>query len=288
MKRRLLVFFASCLFGARAEANLNESSAVARSQAMGGALVAIAEGPSALFVNPAGIVSAANPALYLDYAEPAGIRGGRASRAALSARAGNTWGALGWYRLDSESESDNLFAVSAAHRLIEGTQGSFLSLGASATIGAISREMPDPGTDDSWRMASADAGIILKPLPVVAFAYSAGNIRDAHPDYAGGDEAWRRAQRWGAAYFWEERVVLSFATTRLAGRTTVQYGIGVKTAVPLELLAGYSDGRVTGGARWTGARFGGTIAFAAGTDAGVTWTIACEAQLPGGSNGEAP
>jgi hypothetical protein len=75
MKRRLFVLLALCLSGARAEAHLNESSAVARSQAMGGALVSLADGPAALFVNPAGIVASANPALYLDYAEPSGTRG---------------------------------------------------------------------------------------------------------------------------------------------------------------------------------------------------------------------
>ncbi len=288
MKRCLLLLCASCLLGARVEARLNESAAVARSRAMGGALVSLADGPAAIFVNPAGIVMSASPALYLDYSEPAGVRGGRESRVAFGAGAGGTRGALGGYRFGSGSESANLFAVGAAHRLIEGTQGSFLSFGASLTIGGISRESPDTGEKDSEWIASGDAGIILKPLPVVSFAYSAGNIRDASPDRAPGGEAWRREQRWGASYFWENTVIISFATARTAGRTTFHYGVGVKTAVPIELLAGLSDGRVTGGARWTGSWLGGSIAFAATENEGVTWTLACEARLPGGSNGEAP
>jgi len=288
MKRRLLLFLASCLFGARAEAQLNESAAVARSQAMGGALVSLADGPAALFVNPAGIVISASPMLYLDYAEPAGVRGGRESRVAFGAGAAGTRGALGWYRAGSGNESDNLLSVGAAHRLVEGTQGSFLSFGASLTIGGVSRETAATGEKDSRWMASGDAGIILKPLPVVALAYSAGNIRDANPDRASEGDAWRREQRWGASYFWEERVVLSFATTRSAGRTTLHYGMAVKTAVPIELMAGLTDGRVSGGARWTGSWLGGLIAFAATENEGVTWTLACEARLPGGSDGEAP
>ena len=288
MKRRLIALLALCLFGARAEARFAGSSAIARSQAMGGALVSLAEGPAALFVNPAGIVASANPALYFDYAEPSGVRGGRESRVAFGAGALNVRGALGWYRFDSESESDDLFAVSAAHRLIEGTQGSFLSIGASTTVEGFSRQGTDPGEKDSRRLASGDAGIILKPLPVVAFAYSAGNIRDARPDQTDGDERWRRVQRWGASYFWEDRIVLSFATVRRAGRTTFHYGIGMKTAVPIELLAGFSDGRVTGGARWTGTWLGGSIAFAADEGRGVTWTLACEAHLPDGPDGETP
>ncbi len=288
MKRRLLLFLASCLLGARAEAQLNESAAVARSQAMGGAFVSLADGPAALFVNPAGIVMSANPAFYLDYAEPAGVRGGRESRVAFGGGTGNTRGALGWYRFGSESESDNLFAVSAAHRLIEGTQGSFLSFGASVTIGGVSRAAADAGERDSRWKASGDAGITLKPLPVVAFAYSAGNIRDASLDPTRGGDAWRRAQRWGASYFWEDRVVLSVATMRRAGRTTLHYGMAVRTAVPIELLAGLSDGRVTGGARWSGTWLGGSIAFAADEEEGVTWTLACEAYLPGRPGEETP
>jgi hypothetical protein len=64
--------------------------------------------------------------------------------------------------------------------------------------------------------------------------------------------------------------------------------MAVKTAVPIELLAGFSDGRVTGGARWVGSWLGGTIAFAAGGDGDVTWTLACEARLPGRPDRETP
>jgi hypothetical protein len=287
MKRRLLALIIFSLLGTRAEARLDGSSAPARAQAMGGALVSLADGPEAIFVNPAGIVASANSALYLDYAEPAGVLGGRESRVAFAAGALNTRGALGWYRFRCESESNNLIAVSAAHRLIEGTQGSFFSVGASATVEGSSRPGADPGEGESHWTASGDAGIILKPLPVVAFAYSAGNIRDARPGRALGDEAGRRAQRWGIAYFWEDRIALSFATVRRAGRTTFHYGIDVKSAVPIELMAGFSDGRVTGGARWTGAWLGSSIAFAAEEGGGVTWTLACEAHLPGGRDREA-
>ncbi|MCX5753219.1 MAG: hypothetical protein NTW97_06175 [Candidatus Krumholzibacteria bacterium] len=245
MKRRLLVLLVVCLFGARAEARIAGSSAVARSRAMGGALVSLADGPAALFVNPAGIVASANPAFYGDYAEPAGVLGGRELRAAIAAGALGTQGALGWYGFDSESESENLFVLSTAHRLVEGTQGSFLALGASAT-------------------------------------------GDSHSDQTPTDEARRRVQRWGASYFWEDRIVLSFATVRRAGRTTLHYGMAVKTAVPIELMTGFSDGRVTGGARWTGARLGGLIAFAADEGGDVTWTLACEAYLPRGSDRKMP
>jgi len=285
MKRLLLLLCASSLFCARAEARLNESSAVARSQAIGGAFVSLAEGPASVFVNPAGIISGASPALYVDYAEPAGVRGGRDWRLALCAGGADTRGAFGWYRRDSGGGSDDLLAVSLAHRPVEGTQGSFLSFGASATLGSASVPGSNSAARDSRWKASADAGVVLKPLPVVAIAYSAGNIADAHPGGGAGGDPWRREQRWGVSYFWEDRIVLSFASVRRAGLTTLHYGIGVKTAVPLELFSGFSDGRATGGARWTGSRIAATIAFAAEKGGGVTWTAACEARFPERADG---
>ncbi len=288
MKRRLLVLLVSCLFGASAEAQLDRSSAVARSRAMGGVLVSLADGPAALFVNPAGIVVSPRYAVYGDYCEPGGMGGAHESRAAVAAGSGNTRGGIGWYRLGTGQGSDHLIAVSAAHRLAEGAQGSFLSIGASATIGGVSRDAEGTGERESWWKAGGDAGVILKPLPVLAFAYSISNITDAHPGPGTDGESWHRAQRWGASYFWEDRIVLSCAAERLEGRTTVHYGIGMKTAVPLELLAGFSDGNVTGGVRWTGNRVGAVIAFEGmGTD-GVTWIVACETSLGGAPDGEAP
>jgi hypothetical protein len=288
MKRSLLVLLLSCLFGASAEAQLDESSAVARSRAMGGVLVSLADGPAALFVNPAGIVVSPAYAVYGDYSEPGGTGGGHESRAAFAAGSGDTRGGMGWYRLGTGCGTDNLVVVGAAHRLVEGTQGSYLSIGASASIGGISRDVADSGGQDSWWKASGDAGVILKPLPVLAFAYSVSNVTDAHPGPGPDGETWHRAQRWGASYFWEDRIVLSCAALLLAGRTTAHYGISAKTAVPLELLAGFSDGNVTGGARWTGGRIGAVIAFASGGDGGVTWTLACEARLGSAPDGETP
>jgi hypothetical protein len=286
MKRLLFLLCASCLFSARAEAHLNASSATARSQAIGGASVSLADGPVSIFVNPAGIVAGVFPALSVDYAEPPHVRGGRDWRLAVSAGREETRGAFGWYRSDSEAERDDLLILGLAHRLVEGTQGSFLSLGACATVGGVSPGTASSGADGAGWRASADAGVILQPLPVIALAYSAGNIADAHLDRVSGGEPWRREQRWGASYFWRDRIVLSCSSIRRAGVTTLHYGIGVKTAAPLELFSGFSDGRATGGARWTGVPVSAMIAFASGDDGAVTWWISCEAHLPARSNGE--
>jgi hypothetical protein len=288
MKRLIFSLLVSCLLCESVEAHLDRSPSVARSLAAGSAFVSVADGASAIFVNPAGVVLVAPLACYLEYAEPAGIREARESRLALAAGSGKTHCGLGWYRLVAEDESDNLLIVGVARRLIEGTQGSFLAIGASAALGSMSVEQSIGGRQDTWSKMTGDAGIIVKPLSVISLAYSIGNLRDAHPDGSAGDASWRRVQRWGASYFWEDRLILSFAEEHRAGRTTIHYGLSMKTAAPVELMAGFSDAHVTGGAHWTGRRCAATVAFASGDAGQVTWTGAFEIRMGRGTNGERP
>jgi hypothetical protein len=253
---------------------------------MGSSSVSIADDASALFLNPAGMVCAAPVACYFDYSEPANTRGARESRLALAAGSGRTWYGLGWYRLGAEEESDFLLVASVARRLVEGTQGSFLAVGVNATAGSLSRGQPAEGDEGAWRRMTGDAGIMVRPLSVISIAYSIANVRDAHPDGTSGDFSWRRVQRWGASYFWEERVTISFAGEHRAGQMTIHCGLRVKTAVPVELMAGFSDSRVAGGARWSGRRCAATIAFASGEARQVTWTGAFELLMGRGTKQE--
>lgn len=287
MKRRLIFpFLVSCLLCDRAEAHLDRSSTAARSLAAGSAFVSVADDASALFLNPAGMGLAAPLACYLEYTEPALMRGARESRFALVAGSGKTHCGLGWYRLGAKEESDNLLIVSVARRLIDGTQGSFLAVGANIAVGSISHGQSIGGREDTWREMTGGAGVIVRPLSVISIAYSIDNLRDAHPNGASGVASWRRVQRWGASYFWEDRVIISFAEEHCAGRTTIHYGLSVTTAVSVELMAGLSDDHVTGGARWIGKRCAATIAFVSDDARQVTWTGALEILMRRGTHGE--
>ena len=272
MKRLILPLLFSCLLASRAQARFENASAVARSQAGGGAFVSLADDASALFVNPAGIGLAGPFAGYVDYAEPAGSAGARESRLAACMTAGKTSFGLGWYRQGRAAGSDNLFLAGAAYRLLEGTQGSLISLGANAAVGRASGQ---------W--TACDVGVIVRPLPVISLAYAAGNVFGVDAGGGRAETPWRRVQRWGASYFWEDRVVLSFTEEHSAGRTIPHYGINVKTAVPVELMAGFSDGGASGGVRWTGARCGAVIAFSADEGRRVTWTGGFEMRIRRGT-----
>jgi hypothetical protein len=248
-------------------------------------MVSAADDASALFLNVSGIVLTPPAACYFEYAEPASLRGSRESRLALAGGWGKTRFGFGWYRLGMDDGSARLLVAGAARRLVEGAQGSFLSVGASAVAGSISKERPD---ERDWRRLAGDVGVTVRPLSVISFGYSIANIGDAQPDGAFDDASWGRAHRWGVSYFWEDRLTVSYGGERRAGRTTSHYGLCMKTAVPVELMAGFSDSRVTGGARWSGRRCMATIAFASEDGQRVTWTGAFELLLGRGGDVEGP
>jgi hypothetical protein len=77
-------------------------------------------------------------------------------------------------------------------------------------------------------------------------------------------------------------VTVSFESRHTAGRTTLHYGVAVRAEVPVELMAGFSEGSAYGGVRWVGRGPRGGISFAAEDDGGATWSVAIEVPLGGG------
>ncbi|MGD1047700.1 MAG: hypothetical protein ABR899_02970 [Candidatus Krumholzibacteriaceae bacterium] len=299
MKRLIVPLLFSCLLASRAEARFEDVSAVARSQAVGGAFVSLADDASALFVNPAGIVLAGPFAGYFDYDEPAGASaaGTWESRLAACMAAGRTSFGLGWYSLERGGGGEDLLLAGAAYRLLEGTEGSLISFGANAAVGHYSSSdgivcLTGPGLclrgKPSRTQLTGDVGVMVRPLPVVSFAYSAQNVFGVDAGGGGAQTPWRRLQQWGVSYFWQERVVLSFAQQHADGASTLHYGISVKTAVPIELMAGFSNARVNGGVRWVGARYGAVIAFSSDEAQRVTWTAGLEIRIRRGEKEGAP
>jgi len=288
MKRILAAVLLAGLLAARAEARFERAAAAARSQALGGTFVSLADDASSLFINPAGISGARRAAWYFDYAEPAGLAGGRENRAVLEAATARTRLGAGWYRrARADGRSEDLFVVSVARKLVESTQASFLSVGAGMGLARAGFEPPCCASSArDWSNVTADFGVLLKPIPVISIGYAIGNAFGERFDAGGTGDLWRRMQRWGVSYFWEERIVVSFSGERVAGETTFHCGLTARTALPLELLAGFSEGNVTGGVRWTAAPVGATVSFASDEGRGITWMVALEMAIRRDENGE--
>lgn len=259
MKRILLlqIFIATLLFPADLHAHFERAALGTRSIAMGGMFIPIGDDPSTLFSNAGGLVTIEAPTIYGEFAESPGSVYGEESRIAAVYPMSRFAAGAGWYRRGIEMGGDeDLLIAGIAVTLISNMQGSFLSVGAAAKAGRISYESSCDcaGSGTSETEAAFDFGVMFRPLPVISIAYSLSNIKDIDYGPPGEIETWDRVQRWGVAYFWEERVALGYEQERTGSRTLHHYGFSVRTSTPIELLAGFSDERVYGGIRWAGDR----------------------------------
>ncbi len=287
------------LLAGPAAAGLERAASVARAQAMGAAYVSLADDVSSIFVNPAGLALAGRFAAEVEYAEPPVPPNRRprleqALHAAIGGSKGKNAFGLGCY-VDWGDRDGLLIAGGIARTLFEAGGTSFVSVGANVVLGAAFAEGiacpafepgPCPVGEPDGGAVSGDVGIIARPLPVISFGYSAANVFNAHDENRLGEETWHRVQRWGASYFWENRLVVSFAGETMEGETVYRYGLRLKTAVPVELMAGMSNGGATGGVAWNGSRFQAVAAFSSDEHGLVTYTGALELRLPGGAGGE--
>lgn len=258
-----------------------------RAIALGGMFVPLGDDPSTLFANAGGLVTTGTPTLYAEFAESPGPRYGEESRvAALYPFRGFTAG-LGWYRRGIEEEgNEDLIVGGMAATLITNTQGAFLSVGAALKIGMVTYESSCDcaGSGTTETGTSLDLGIMFRPLPVISLAYVLANTNDIDLGRPGEEEPWRRVQRWGIAYFWEQRVTLGYEYERTGEQSVHHYGFSVRTSTPIELLAGFSEERLYGGIRWVGDRIKLATSFGPEEDEGIHASASVEVGL--GRGGE--
>jgi hypothetical protein len=183
----------------------------------------------------------------------------------------------GWYRLGRrDGITENLFVAGVAKTFLEGTKGSFLSVGANVRAGRI---LADPvcsscGGRSSESAVTGDLGVMLRPLPIISIGYSVVNVRKAGFELPGAN--WPRTSRWGISYFWQEKVVISYGQEHTGEEVRRQYGFSIRTALPVELCGGFSDGNVSGGTRILIDRFRAAAAFSASERYGVEFTVSLE------------
>lgn len=258
-------------------ASFEGSAHGARSRAMGRTFVSLGDDASALFINAAGLVTVEAAALYGDYAEPPHEGISTTAKGCIAIPAWGVVGGAGWYRLGrSDGNTENLFTAGIGRILLQGTQGSFLSVSASLSVGRV---LSDPscslcGGKSSESAISGDFGVMLRPLPIISLGYSVTNVRDAGFDREGSD--WPRVHRWGASYFWEQRVVISFGQEHAGGDVERQYGFSVRTALPVELMGGFSGGNASGGIRVLIDRFRLAAAFSSSERYGSEYWVSLE------------
>ena len=265
-------FLIAILIPVNLHAHFERAHLGTRSIALGGMFVPLGDDPSALFANVSGLVTADGPTIYGEFAESPDRRYDEESRAVALYPYRRFAAGAGWYRRGGgEFGDEDLIAGGVAATLLTNTQGAFLSVGAAVKVGIVSYESTCgcAGGGTTETETSFDIGFMFRPLPVISIAYVLSNAGDIDFGPPGGEEPWERAQRWGVAYFWEGNVTVGYEYERVGDRTIHHYGFSVRTSTPIELLAGFSRERLSGGIRWVGRRVRLAASFGTEGDEGI-------------------
>ena len=254
------------------------TSASARSQGMGDAFVSLADDAGAVFSNPAGLVLTASHCLWADYAEPAGTSSLGEGRLGGVLSTGNTAFAATGYRHALRDRTRNVLLFAVARNLVEGTEGSFLSVGVAFKAGRLLADracLVCPGRDADTQV-SGDAGFIIRPLPFVSIGYAVQTLVERTFAAGAAGESWERTHRLGAAWLWEEKVTIAVEREKRAGESVLRYGVAVRASWGIELTGGIVDmERVAGGIRWSSSRLRLAASFVQAED-GVTGRVGVE------------
>lgn len=255
-------FVLAVLLATPAEAYFERVIPSARTTALGGAFVAIADDPAAVLANPAGLALMRRAGGLATYHRPYGVADldDAYAAAALPVRvgvAGASWHYLGL----RGAMSENLLSLAFARHLISTTQDASLSVGLSVDFARVAADAP--GSSDDF--VTGGFGVLLRPFPMIGLGYSVRNLRegDLRLIDGGPGTALRRQQAWGASYKWHDRVTLAVERRQEADKRWRNHaGVEIVTHPNLHLRAG-ADGRYLTagfGVLWRGIRLDATMA----------------------------
>lgn len=234
---------------------------------MGGAFASLGDDITALSVNPAGLMTSGGTVFWAGYTERGGEDGPwTGSLAAAHERWGTVFAAAAARSARPGDSVEGLFVAGAARNLIEGSAGSFLSIGAALRVGRISFDLESecpvcPDARLSRTVATADAGLMIRPLPFISLAVASDNLFGSGFEVGDDTVPWDRTIRYGAAWLHEDRFTVAWERRHTGDIDTEHFGFGVRTGVPLEIMAGFTSGKVSGGIRWDGGRWRADAAF---------------------------
>lgn len=247
----------------------------ATARALGNAFTALGDDVTALLLNPAGLVTTGAAAFYAGYGGAEGEAKARDGGVAAAGRLrGTVFSAAASRTGLTGGAAAELYVAGAARTLLEGAAGSFLSVGAALRAGRLLLETdtgcPACGTlRRAQTVATADAGMMIRPLPFVSLAVAAENLFGRGFEIDAVQVPWERAVRYGACWLHENRFIVSWERSRAGGRTSDHFGFRVRTAFPLEIMAGMTDERVSGGLRWDGGAWRTSAVFGQQPGGGV-------------------
>ncbi len=212
-----------------------------RTAALGGAFVAIADDPSAVVDNPAGLSGLTQPALLATYQKPYGVDGLDEGFVALSVPARWVTAGAGWFHraLDGALSEDRV-TLSVARDLKRTSEDASLSIGLSVDFAAVSAQGDVDANDNAVALGAA---LLLRPFAFIGLGYNIRNLNQPSIDLVpgGGDTPLARAQAAGLSYYWENRLTATIEMFQDATSWHTRGGVELQLG-PHVVLRGGLDG----------------------------------------------
>jgi hypothetical protein len=257
-----------------AQAHFEHLLLSARSAALGGAFVAVANDPSASIANPAGLSGLRALGLVATYQRPYGVDGlDEGSLVAAVPVRGFGLGASWFHRGLSGALSEDLLTLSVAHDLKRTSEDASLSIGASVDLAHVAAHGE---IDDAASAVGAGAGVLLRPFAFIGLGYAVRDLNAPRVDLVqgGGDTRLRTRQTVAFAYYWHERMVVTVEDYQDSGGTwRRRAGLELNASTHVALRAGLESSHATAGfgVEWNGIRFDG--AMRADADLGASYIM---------------
>jgi len=242
-----------------------ESSEVGpRALALGGAFVSVADDPSAVYWNPAGLVQLRRHEVLLSFDRTADLPELENGFAAAAFHIAPLVVGIGWQHAGLEGAStEDLWSLSVAGSPVRRSLGAFLGVGASLKLGRIGIDTESLGSlaglASSDFGVAADLAVLAAPIPNVSLGVTLRNLGEPRFDLfeGGGSTTLEREVEWGASLRWRRDGWLHIArvhhaggaaSTRVGAELRVAGAVGVRLGIGPDAVSGGVDVRV---GRWT-------------------------------------
>lgn len=277
-RRRLWVALAGlCLIApaGTARAHFEHFVLSARSASLGGAFVAIADDPSAVTDNAAGLSGFKTPAFLATYNRPYGVDGiDEGYLSAVVPLPGVSLGASWFHRGVEDALSEDMITLALARDLKRTSEDASLAVGATVDFARVAVSAQENVADASATSVTFGASVLLRPFAFIGLGYSIRNLTSPSFDLVegGGDTELSIAQAAGLSYYWQERLLATVETKQdVQGEWKTRGGLELRIENHVFLRGGLDGSHATAGVGITGKGITVDLGMASHDELGATY-----------------
>jgi hypothetical protein len=225
-----------------------------RARALGNAYVSVADDPTALAWNPAGLVQLRRQEVLAVLDQSPDLQDVASGWLGAALHAPWFSGGIGWQHVAvADLAREDVVTLGLARTVVRRSLGAFVAVGATLKIAHVGLETDAGSGAVPLRAgatgAAADAGVLLAPIPNITVGAVLRNLGEPRFDLVEGGTATalEREFECGASLRWREDGWLHLARIRRGDMARMRAGAEVRIASVLDVRAGVEGEAVSGG-----------------------------------------